>query len=225
MVELFEFVHAYLLQIAPVRGTAPILRRRSQQAPDPARRVHCAPIASGAIGFPVMAIYRLGDLIPSIHPDAYIHPDAVVIGDVTVGAESTIWPATVLRGDYGSITIGARTSVQDGAVIHAGATFPTLVGDGCVIGHLAHLEGCTVEDESLVGSGSVVLHYAVIGTGATVGANAVIPNRMQVPPGALAVGVPAVIRQGKSSLPTIRYSAAQYVENGKRFKDVLVRLD
>ena len=172
-----------------------------------------------------MAIYQLGDLVPSIHPDAYVHPDAVVIGNVTVGAESTIWPATVLRGDYGNITIGARTSVQDGTVIHAGPDFPTVVGDGCVIGHLAHLEGCTMEDESLVGSGSVVLHYAVIGTGATVGANAVIPNRMQVPPGALAIGVPAVIREGKSSLTMIRHSAAEYATNGQRFKATLIRLD
>ena len=102
-----------------------------------------------------------------------------------------MWPGAVLRGDYGSITVGDRSSVQDGTVIHAGPGFPTIVGDGCVIGHLAHLEGCTLEDESLVGSGSVVLHWAVVGTGATVGANAVVPNRMEVPPGALALGVPA----------------------------------
>ena len=99
-----------------------------------------------------------------------------------------MWPGAVLRGDYGTITVGARTSVQDGTVIHAGPGFPTVVGDGCVIGHLAHLEGCVLEDECLVGSGSVVLHHAVIGTGATVGANAVVPNRMEVPPGALALG-------------------------------------
>ena len=79
-------------------------------------------------------------------------------------------------------------------------SFPTIVGAGCVIGHLAHLEGCTMEDESLVGSGSVVLHWAVVGTGATVGANAVVPNRMEVPPGALAVGVPAQIRPDRSNL-------------------------
>ena len=65
-----------------------------------------------------MAIYQLGDLVPSIHPEAYIHPEAVVIGDVTVGSESTVWPTTVLRGDFGAITIGARTSVQDLSLIH-----------------------------------------------------------------------------------------------------------
>ena len=151
-----------------------------------------------------MPIYRLGDLVPTIHPEAYVHPDAVVIGDVTIGSESTVWPGAVLRGDYGTIVIGDRSSVQDGSVIHAGPGFPTVVGDGCVIGHLTHLEGCTLEDDSLAGSGSVVLHHAVVGSGATVGANAVVPNRMVVPPGALAVGVPAQIRPDRSSLELIR---------------------
>ena len=174
---------------------------------------------------PEMPIYRLGDRVPRIHPEAYIHPEAVVIGDVTVGSESTVWPGAVLRGDYGQILIGDRSSVQDGTVIHAGPGFPTVVGDGCVIGHLAHLEGCTMEDESLVGSGSVVLHFAVVGTGATVGANAVVPNRMEVPPGALAVGVPAQIRPDKSNLMVIRLSAEEYVANGHRYREHLERLD
>lgn len=172
-----------------------------------------------------MAIYRLGDLVPNIDPEAYIHPDAVVIGDVTIGPESTVWPATVLRGDYGTISIGARTSVQDGTVIHAGPGFPTVVGNGCVIGHLAHLEGCTIEDETLVGSGSVVLHHAVVRTGATVGANAVVPNHMEVPSGALALGVPATIRPGKSNRTVIELAAAEYVSNGHRFKKLLTRMD
>ncbi len=172
-----------------------------------------------------MAIYQLGPLVPAIDPDAYIHPDAVVIGDVTIGAGSTVWPSAVLRGDYGTITVGARTSVQDGTVIHAGPGFPTLVGDGCVIGHLAHLEGCILEDECLVGSGSVVLHHAVIGSGATVGANAVVPNQMRVPPGARAVGVPATIRPDQSNLVLIQVSASEYVANGHRYREVLTRLD
>ncbi len=171
-----------------------------------------------------MAIYRLGDLVPTIDPDAFVHPQAVVIGDVAVGAESTLWPGAVLRGDYGSISIGARTSVQDGTVIHAGPGFPTVVGDGCVIGHLAHLEGCLLEDESLVGSGSVVLHHAVIGTGATVGANAVVPNRMQVPAGALALGVPARLRPDGSNHEMIRIAASEYVANGRRYRSSLERM-
>jgi carbonic anhydrase/acetyltransferase-like protein (isoleucine patch superfamily) len=172
-----------------------------------------------------MAIYEFDGVTPTIDPEAYVHPDAVVIGQVTIGAEATIWPGAVLRGDYGAITIGARTSVQDGTVIHAGPSFPTIVSDGCVIGHLAHLEGCRMEDDSLVGSGSVVLHHALVSRGATVGANAVVPNNMIVPPGALAIGVPAVIREGKSNLVMIRLSAAEYVANGKRFRSSLRRID
>ena len=168
-----------------------------------------------------MTIYRLGTQVPVIHPEAFVHPDAVVIGDVTIGSESTVWAGTVLRGDFGFITIGDRSSVQDGTVIHAGSGFPTVVGDGCVIGHLAHLEGCTLHDDSLVGSGSVVLHHAVVESGATVGANAVVPNRMVVPSGSLAVGVPAEIRLGKSNLEIIQLSAQEYVHNGHRYRQEL----
>jgi len=172
-----------------------------------------------------MPIYRLGDLVPVIHPEAFIHPEAVIIGDVTVGSEATVWPGAVLRGDFGQIVVGERSSVQDGTVIHAGPGFPTVVGTGCVIGHLAHLEGCTMEDDSLVGSCSVVLHWAVVGTGATVGANAVVPNRMVVPPGALAVGVPAQIRPDRSDQVLIRLSAEEYASNGRRYRESLRRVD
>lgn len=172
-----------------------------------------------------MPVYEIDGVAPRIDPDAYIHPDAVVIGDVTIGPESSVWPHAVLRGDYGTITIGAATSVQDGTVVHAGPGFPTVIGDGCVIGHIVHLEGCLLEDESLVGSGSVVLHHAVIRHGATVGANAVVPNNMVVPEGALALGVPAKVFEGRSDVPMIKLSAAQYVMNAKRYREGLRRLD
>jgi carbonic anhydrase/acetyltransferase-like protein (isoleucine patch superfamily) len=170
-------------------------------------------------------LYELDGVAPRVHAEAYVHPDAVVIGDVTIGAESSVWPQAVLRGDYGTITIGARTSIQDGTVIHAGPGFPTVVGDGCVVGHLTHLEGCTLEDDALAGSGSVVLHWAVIGRGATVGANAVVPNHMVVPAGALALGVPAKILAGRSDVPFIRLSAEQYVANATRNREELRRAD
>jgi carbonic anhydrase/acetyltransferase-like protein (isoleucine patch superfamily) len=172
-----------------------------------------------------MALYALGDVAPRIDPTAFVHPDAAVIGDVTVGPESTVWPSAVLRGDYGSIVIGARTSVQDGSVLHAGPGFPTTVGSGCVIGHLVHLEGCILEDECLVGSGAVVLHFAVVGTGATVGAGAVVPRQLHVPPGALAVGIPATIKPDASNLDGIRVAAGEYVRNGRRYAADLRRLD
>jgi carbonic anhydrase/acetyltransferase-like protein (isoleucine patch superfamily) len=170
-------------------------------------------------------LYALDGAAPRIHPDAYVHPDAVVIGDVTLGAESSVWPSAVLRGDYGTITIGAGSSIQDGSVVHAGPGFPTTIGDGCVVGHLTHLEGCTLEDDALAGSGCVVLHWALIGSGATVGANAVVPNHTVVPPGALALGVPAKILEGRSDVAMIKLSAAEYVANVKRYKSSLRRLD
>jgi carbonic anhydrase/acetyltransferase-like protein (isoleucine patch superfamily) len=170
-------------------------------------------------------VYEIDGVAPRIDPEAYIHPDAVVIGDVTIGPESSVWPHAVLRGDYGTITIGAATSIQDGTVVHAGPGFPTVIGDGCVIGHIVHLEGCLLEDESLVGSGSVVLHHAVISHGATVGANAVVPNNMVVPDGALALGVPAKVFEGRSDVPMIKLSAAQYVMNAKRYREGLRRID
>jgi carbonic anhydrase/acetyltransferase-like protein (isoleucine patch superfamily) len=172
-----------------------------------------------------MAIYELDGATPRIDPSAFVHPDAVVIGDVTIGPDSSVWPNAVLRGDYGTITVGARSSVQDGTVIHAGPGFPTMIGDGCVIGHLTHLEGCTLEDGSLAGSGSVVLHWAVVGPGATVGANAVVPDRLVVPAGALALGVPARIFEGRSDVERIKLSAEVYVDNAKRYRSHLRRVD
>lgn len=165
-----------------------------------------------------MPIYALGDRTPTIHPDAFIHPDAVIIGDVHVGANSSVWPSAVLRGDYGTVIVGERTSIQDGAIIHAVADFPTVIGDDCVVGHLAHLEGCVIEDRALVGSGSVVLHQARVHSGATVGAGAVVRNRMDVPANALAVGVPATIKLDVSGEEGIVENAASYVANAARYK-------
>ncbi|MCU4184265.1 gamma carbonic anhydrase family protein [Acidiferrimicrobium sp. IK] len=172
-----------------------------------------------------MAIYALGDRTPTIHPDAYVHPDAVVIGSVVIGARSSVWPSAVVRGDYGTITIGEATSVQDGAVIHATAELATEIGSWVVIGHLAHIEGAVVEDRSLIGVGSAVLHRARIGEGATVGAGAVVTNDMNVPPRALAVGVPATIKPDRSHAEVIVASAQVYVDNTARYAKQLRRLD
>jgi carbonic anhydrase/acetyltransferase-like protein (isoleucine patch superfamily) len=172
-----------------------------------------------------MAIYALGELEPQVDPTAFVHPDATVIGNVTIGPESSVWPQAVLRGDYGSITVGARTSVQDGAVLHTTAQTPTVVGDDVVIGHLAHLESCIVHDAALIGTGSVVLHEAVIETGALVGAGAVVPNGMVVPTGAMALGVPAKLRPDTVDVAETLRNAKGYVLNGERYRTALRRLD
>ena len=91
-----------------------------------------------------MPIYALGSCEPDIHETAFVHPDAVVIGRVRIGPEASVWPCAVLRGDHGRIEVGARTSVQDGTVVHCTHDWPTLIGAECVVGHNAHLEGCVV---------------------------------------------------------------------------------
>lgn len=173
-----------------------------------------------------MTVYALGDRLPEICSNAYVHPDAVIIGRVTIGPQSTVWPSAVLRGDYGTIVVGARTSVQDGAVLHATEADSTVVGDECVIGHLAHLEGCSVGNGSLIGAGAVVLARAEVGEGTIVAASAFVGEGVIVPAHTLAIGVPARFREipgGAASL--IRDSAELYVKNGMRYQSDLRRLD
>ena len=172
-----------------------------------------------------MPVYALGDLEPTISSTAYIHPEAVVIGNVTIGSESSVWACAVLRGDDGKISIGDRTNIQDGAVIHTTPIYETVVGNNCTIGHLAHLEGCTIEDGALVGTASVVLHNAVVQEGALVGANAVVTGGTIVPSGALALGIPAKIREGVANQEEITLGVESYVARAKWFRKDLRRID
>jgi carbonic anhydrase/acetyltransferase-like protein (isoleucine patch superfamily) len=172
-----------------------------------------------------MPVYALGSLVPDLHPSAFVHPDAVVIGQVSVGPEATVWPGAVLRGDYGRITVGARTSVQDGAVVHATEDLATAIGADCVIGHIAHLEGCVVEDGCLIGSGSVVLHRVTVRSGALVGAGAVVSPGTEVPSGAMALGVPAKIRPDAVPPGSFDDAVQRYVANGARYAKQLRRID
>lgn len=172
-----------------------------------------------------MAVYALGDRVPQISPDAYVHPDATVIGDVRIGAGSSIWPGAVLRGDYGTITIGERTSIQDGTVVHATHDKATTVGDEVVVGHLVHLEGCTIESRTLVGSNSVVLHDAVVRSGGLVGAGAVVGNNVEVPAYAMALGIPAKMRLDAVPEGMFAPAAELYAANAARYKAELRRLD
>ena len=172
-----------------------------------------------------MPVYALGDRTPQIDPTAFVHPDAVVIGDVRIGAESTVWPTAVLRGDHGTITVGAQTSVQDGTVVHCTTSVPTIIGDRCVVGHNAHLEGCTVEDDCLIGSGSVLLHRVLVRRGALVGAGALLPNDTEVPSRAMALGVPARIREDAVAEGAFAATARRYVQNGHWYRAEMRRLD
>jgi carbonic anhydrase/acetyltransferase-like protein (isoleucine patch superfamily) len=113
------------------------------------------------------------------------------MGDVTIGAESSVWYGAVLRGDMAPIVIGSQTNLQDGTIVHVDDDAPCRVGSRVGVGHRVLLHGCTVEDDCLIGMGSVLLNMVQVGAGSVVAAGAVLPEGMQVPPRSLVMGVPA----------------------------------
>jgi carbonic anhydrase/acetyltransferase-like protein (isoleucine patch superfamily) len=171
----------------------------------------------------LVPIYALGDLVPVIDPTAYVHPDAVLIGAVTIGPEASVWAGAVLRADMGRVSVGARTSIQDNTVVHTTREWPTVIGAECVVGHIAHLEGCTVEDRCLIGSGSVVLNRARVGAGSVVGAQALVAEDTVVPPRSLMLGVPARPRplDLTEQEAWIDVAVREYVDNARLFRDQL----
>lgn len=172
-----------------------------------------------------MPLYALGERVPNVDPRAFVHPDAVLIGDVRIGPESSVWPGAVLRADHGAIIVGAQTSIQDGTIVHCTSEHDTVIGDRCVVGHNAHLEGCTIHDDSLVGSGSVVLHRAEVGPNALVGAGAMVGNDKVVPPYARALGIPATVTPDVVPEGAFAEAAAIYVRNVHWYAADLRRLD
>lgn len=158
-----------------------------------------------------------------IHDTAFIHPAAHLMGDIEIGAYSSIWPTTVLRGDMGKITIGESTSIQDGSVCHATSGLSkTRVGDRVTVGHRVILHGCTVQDDCLIGMGSILLDNCVIGTGSLVGAGSLITAGTIIPPGSLVIGSPAkIIRPvNEKEKAIIAASWPVYVETAKRYSTI-----
>jgi gamma-carbonic anhydrase len=151
-------------------------------------------------------------LHPTIHPTAYVDMSAQVIGDVHVGPESSVWMNVVVRGDVHSVRIGARTNVQDLALVHVMRdTHPTVIGDQVTVGHSAVIHGCTIEDRCLIGMGAILLNGCRIGTGSIVAAGALVPEGMVVPPGSMVMGLPATVRRRLT--PEEDASIAGYAEN------------
>jgi carbonic anhydrase/acetyltransferase-like protein (isoleucine patch superfamily) len=170
-------------------------------------------------------LYALGDREPEIHPDAYVHPDATVIGAVTIGAFASVWPQAVLRGDAGTITIGARTSIQDGTVVHCTDWHPTVVGADSVVGHNAHIEGATVGSGCMIASGSVLLNGSVVEDGAILGAGAVLSFNGHLPARSMALGVPARVREGYEVPPDMVAGIVEnYVQRVSSYKAGLRKL-
>ena len=160
-----------------------------------------------------------------IHPTVFVAPHAVIVGDVTLAEQCSVWFHATLRGDVEPIRIGERTNIQDGAVLHTTPFWPTVVGNEVTVGHIAHLEACTVEDGALIGSGAVVLHRAVIGRQALVGAGAVVSGDTVVPPRAMALGVPARIREDAVDTEYVRHGMESYVKRAVRYREELRRID
>lgn len=148
----------------------------------------------------------------------FIHESAVVLGNVELGEESSVWPTAVVRGDLETIRIGARSNIQDGAVIHADPGIPTTIGEDCVIGHRAIVHGSTLEDGVLVGMGAIILNRCHIGKGSIIAAGSVCTEGLQVPPGSLVLGTPAkVVRQlDVARQKQILDNADRYVQLARR---------
>ena len=142
-----------------------------------------------------MPLLPFGSASPDVHADAWVAPTGLLVGRVRVGAGSSVWYGAVLRADGDAISLGRRSNVQDGCVLHADPGFPVSVGDGVVIGHGAVVHGCAVEDGVLVGMGSTVLNGVRIGAGSLVAAGSVLLEGTQVPPGSMVAGVPAKVRR------------------------------
>jgi len=154
---------------------------------------------------------------PKIHPTAFVAPTAVLIGDVEVGEGSSIWFGAVLRGDNGPIRIGARTSVQDNAVLHV--TTLTQIDDDVTIGHAAVMEDCHVKRHALIGSNAVLLNGCVIGEGSLVAAGSVVGERVEIPDHVLAAGVPAKVKkpiEGEAAT-WIKIAAEEYVHLSRAY--------
>lgn len=150
---------------------------------------------------------------PQVDERAWVAPGAVLAGWVSVGAETGIWYTSVVRAEFAPITIGARSNVQDGTVIHADPGFPATIGDGVTIGHRAVVHGCTVGDDVLVGMGAVLMNGVTVGAGSLIAAGAVLTQGTEIPPGSLVAGLPGKVRrelteQERDSIPL---SAAAYV--------------
>jgi carbonic anhydrase/acetyltransferase-like protein (isoleucine patch superfamily) len=173
-----------------------------------------------------MALYRIGDDAPRLAADAWVAESATVVGRVDLAAGASVWYGAVLRGDNEWITIGERTNIQDGSVLHTDMGSPLTLGADVTVGHQAMLHGCTVGDNSLIGIQAVVMNGAKIGRNCIVGAGALVTEGKEFPDNSLIVGSPAkAIRTlTDEQVAGLRMNAAHYVVNAARHRDTVVRM-
>ena len=174
--------------------------------------------------FPGATILPFGGVHPRIHESAFVAPGARIIGDVTIGPEASIWYNCVLRGDIHRIEVGARSNVQDGTVIHVEGPrpetdgCPTIIGEDCVIGHMAVVHGATLEDRAFVGMGAVAMDDSLISSGAMLAAGALLSPGKVIPPGEIWVGRPAkyLRTQDEAQIAKIRFQTERYCRLAQR---------
>lgn len=161
---------------------------------------------------------------PVIHPAAWVAPQAVVVGDVELGEGASVWYGCVLRGDTNIIRVGARSSIQDGTIVHVNRMREgALIGADVTVGHAAIIHACTLEDGAFIGMGATVLDGAVVGQGAMLGAASLLPPGKRIPPGELWVGNPArfVRVLGEAERAALAATTAHYVELAMRHRTSL----
>ncbi|MCK5687068.1 gamma carbonic anhydrase family protein [bacterium] len=169
-----------------------------------------------------MPIYSYKDYKPQLHSTVFIAPTAQVVGNVNIGEQSSIWFHSVLRGDLAEISIGKRTNIQDLCMCHIDENIPLKIGNGVTIGHRSIVHGCTIEDECLIGMGSIVMNMAVIGKGSVVAAGTVVLEKTIIPPYSLVTGSPGKVKktyQNREEIEIkIKTMSESYMENAKNFR-------
>jgi carbonic anhydrase/acetyltransferase-like protein (isoleucine patch superfamily) len=156
---------------------------------------------------------------PVIADDAFVAPTATLIGDVTVESGASVWYGAVLRGDEGPIIIRENANVQDNSVLHCPPTVTTEIGRGATVGHQCVVHGAVLEDEALVGNGTVVLDGARIGAGSLIAAQSLVQPGAVIPPGVLAAGAPAVVKREIAGTPAemwVKVNPTHYPELARK---------
>lgn len=183
---------------------------------------------------PGVTIIPIHGKTPTIHETAFVAPGCVLVGDITIGAESSIWYNCVLRADTTSITIGARTNIQDGSVLHGDPArpgdpdgSPLLIGDDALVGHMVMLHGCTIEDRGFVGLGAIAMNKSRIGSDAMLGAGALLTEGKVVPARTLWAGRPAKPMKDlpDAAIAGMRMGTAHYTQNAKDHARAVAAMD
>jgi len=167
-------------------------------------------------------IYPFKDKTPKIDPSVFIADYATVTGDVTIGAATTIWFNTVIRGDVSPTIIGKRVSIQDLCCLHQSPKYPLIIEDEVTVGHQVTLHSCTIRKNALIGMGSIILDGAEIGEGAFIGAGSLVPPGKVIPPNSLALGRPAkVVRElNAEDKEDMERIVREYAEKGQYYKSI-----